>query len=114
MSVGTVGNLSTRKSIGSQSGELLIIPVTTSNIMALVAMTKNRRSTKMKVNCTVCGEQIENEPHLEIEALGFIFHTCNQNKDGNTCYQEWLQRPKDGSRTDWLSSSAVEEGMGCK
>lgn len=59
----------------------------------------------MKTKCSVCGEPIDNSPHLEIENIGCVFHTCNQNEDGNTCYQEWLNRPRE---------SSLEKGMGTK
>lgn len=62
----------------------------------------------MKTKCSICGEPIENKPHLEVESTGCVFHTCNQNSDGNTCYQEWLSRPREESL------SSLEEGMGSK
>ena len=51
------------------------------------------------MNCAICNKPITGrEAHLEIESSGNLYHTCNMNEKGNTCYQEWLMRPKQESK----------------
>lgn len=45
----------------------------------------------MKAKCSVCNETIVgHEPYVEIQHSRRVYHTCNINSRGNSCYQEWL------------------------
>lgn len=53
------------------------------------------KENPMKTECSVCGEPlVGRQPHIEIKTTGNIYHTCNLNNRGNSCYQEWLDAPK--------------------